>query len=270
MTTIVKIGGSILANGISHLILSDLQSLVRKEQIVLVHGGGAQVTSIAEKLGKEQKFIVSPSGVRSRFTDKETASIYAMVMTGKISKEIVAALLKLGICAVGLGGVDGGVIRANRKKKLLIIDERKRKRIIDGGYTGKISGINGELLTSLLQGGYTPVISPVAISEEFDLLNVDGDRAAAFIAGGIHADRVVFLTDVDGVLIDGELVENLSYSQARGFLPEIGFGMEKKVISSLEALDQGTKEAIITSGLVHDPISSALDHKRCTVITIGQ
>ncbi|MEE9283198.1 MAG: [LysW]-aminoadipate/[LysW]-glutamate kinase [Nitrososphaerales archaeon] len=270
MTTIIKIGGSILGKGISQVILSDLQSLVRKERIVLVHGGGAQVTNIAEKLGKEQKFIVSPSGIRSRFTDKETASIYAMVMIGKISKEIVAALLKLGICAVGLGGVDGGVIKANRKKRLLIIDERGRKRVIDGGYTGKISGINGKLLTSLLQEGYTPVISPVAISEEFDLLNVDGDRAAAHIAGGMHADRVIFLTNVDGVLIDGELVERLSYSQAKGFLPKIGFGMEKKVISGLEALDQGTKEAIITSGLVQDPISSALDHKRCTVITIGQ
>jgi acetylglutamate/LysW-gamma-L-alpha-aminoadipate kinase len=193
-----------------------------------------------------------------------------MVMSGKISKEIVSAMMRQGISAVGLSGVDAGIIRADRKKRLLIIDERKRKRVIDGGYTGKITGINGRILTSLLKEGHTPVISPIAISEEFDLLNVDGDRAAAYVAGGVRADRIIFLTNVDGVLIDGKLVTNASYSTAKGFLPKIGFGMEKKVMSGLEAIDQGAKEAIISSGMVEAPISSAISHEKGTVITSEQ
>ena len=107
--------------------------------MVIVHGGGKEVTNTAIKLGKEQKFIVSPSGVKSRYTDKETILIYTMVMSGKINKSIVGMLLRQGIKAVGITGIDGGTLKALRKKKLLIINEYGRKVMIEGGYTGKIS-----------------------------------------------------------------------------------------------------------------------------------
>ncbi len=267
MVVVVKVGGSILGDGVDSSMLDDIREVSSREKLVLVHGGGKAVTDMADRLGKEQKFIVSPGGIRSRYTDWETVKIYTMVMTGVVNKEIVAALQKIGLAAIGLSGVDGGLIKADRKKKLVVVDERGRKRAIDGGYTGKISQVNGQLLKTMLEEGYLPVISPVALSEEFEYLNVDGDRAAAYIAGGVKAENVIFLTDVNGVLMDGELVRRMTSQEAEDMRPKIGFGMEKKVLASLEALSMGVSESIIASGLVKNPITSALNHRECTVIT---
>ena len=263
---VIKIGGSVV-DGLHESTMHDLKDIVSHEKVILVHGGGKEVTSIAEKLGKEQKFVVSPGGIRSRYTDKETAQIYTMVMSGKINKEIVLMLQKNGINAIGLSGVDGGIIKAERKKKLIIVDERGRKVAIDGGYTGKITTVNSSLLQSVIESGYVPIVSPVALSEEFDLLNVDGDRAAAYVAGSVKADRVIFITNVNGLMMDNKLVTKLTVSEAKKMLPKIGFGMEKKVLACTEAVRMGVKEAIIASGQVSNPISSALKHDNCTVIS---
>ncbi|MBM3897400.1 MAG: [LysW]-aminoadipate/[LysW]-glutamate kinase [Thaumarchaeota archaeon] len=268
MSIVVKVGGSILGEGVNPSIVSDIQNTARNSKLIIIHGGGDEVTEIAEKMGKEQKFIVSPEGIRSRYTDKETAAIYTMVMVGRLNKEIVAALEKIGAHAVGLSGIDGSLIRAERKKKLIVV-EGGRKRIIDGGYTGKIQSTNAELLRSLISMNYIPVVSPVALSEEFEFLNVDGDRAAAYVAEGLKADKVIFLTDVNGVLMDGKVVEKMTVSEARAMLPKIGHGMEKKVLASIEAVEMGVKESIIASGIVENPISSASSHKNCTVIVPG-
>ncbi len=267
MVVVVKVGGSIIGKGINSSILQDICEVSSKKKLIIVHGGGKAVTDMADKLGKKQDFIVSPTGIRSRYTDWETMKIFTMVMTGVISKEIVITLQKMGLAAIGLSGLDGGILRAYRKKKLVVVDERGRKRIINGGYTGKISDVNNSLLETLLAEGYLPVISPVALSEEFQYLNVDGDRAAAFIAGGVKADSVIFLTDVDGVLVKGELVRKMSLQEAQTLRPSISFGMEKKILASIEAISMGVKESIISSGLVKDPIMSALTHNKCTVIS---
>lgn len=267
---VIKIGGSIV-DGLHESTMQDLKHLIdENEQIVIVHGGGKEVTRIAEKLGKEQRFIVSPQGIRSRYTDKETAEIFTMVMSGKINKEIVLMLMKNNIDAIGLSGIDAGIIKAMRKKKLIIIDERGRKVAIEGGYTGKISNINADILSILLEKGYTPVVSPIALSDEYDMLNVDGDRAAAYIAGALNADAVIFVTNVDGLLMNDKLVERLTYDEAKKILPKIGFGMEKKVLASTEAVSMGVREAIIASGNRNNPISSALKHDNCTVISNGR
>lgn len=263
---VIKIGGSVV-DGLHESTVPDLKDVLSNEKVILVHGGGKEVTSIAEKLGKEQRFVVSPGGIRSRYTDRETAQIYTMVMSGKINKEIVMMLQKQGINAVGLSGVDGAIIKAERKKKLIIVDERGRKVAIDGGYTGKINDVNASLLNTITAGGYVPIVSPIALSEEFDLLNVDGDRAAAYVAGGVKAGRVIFLTNVDGLMMDNKLVVHLTVSEAKEMLPKIGFGMEKKVLACTEAVSMGVKEAIIASGQVANPISSALKHDNCTVIS---
>lgn len=263
---VIKIGGSVV-DGLHESTIQDLKNIVSNDKLILVHGGGKEVTSIAEKLGKEQKFVVSPRGIRSRYTDKETAAIYTMVMSGKINKQIVIMLQKNGINAVGLSGVDGAIIRAERKKKLVIIDERGRKVAVEGGYTGKISQVNSSLLNAITESGYVPIVSPVALSEEFDLLNVDGDRAAAYVAGSMKADRVIFLTDVNGLMMDNKLVSKLTVTEAKKILPKVGFGMEKKVLACTEAVSMGVKEAIIASGRVSSPVSSALKHDNCTVIS---
>jgi len=261
----IKIGGSVVDN-LHPTTISDIKKIVEQEGVVLVHGGGKEVTKVSKELGKEPKFVVSPSGIKSRYTDKETAEIFTMVMSGKINKTIVGMLQKNGINAIGLSGIDGKIIQAKRKKKLLIINEKGRKQAIDGGYTGKITNVNASLLKSLLEQGYTPVISPIAISEEFDFLNVDGDRAAAYVAGKIQSDKVLFLTNVDGLLMDEKLVKSLTLDEAKAIIPKIGFGMEKKILAATEALDMGVKEALIANGQRENPISAAIAHDKCTVI----
>jgi acetylglutamate/LysW-gamma-L-alpha-aminoadipate kinase len=261
----IKIGGSVVDN-LHPTTISDIKKIVEQEGVVLVHGGGKEVTKVSKELGKEPKFVVSPGGIKSRYTDKETAEIFTMVMSGKINKTIVCMLQKNGINAIGLSGIDGKIIQAERKKKLLIINEKGRKQAIDGGYTGKITNVNASLLKSLLEQGYTPVISPIAISEEFDCLNVDGDRAAAYVAGKIQSDKILFLTNVDGLLMDEKLVKSLTLDEAKAIIPKIGFGMEKKILAATEALDMGVKEALIANGQRENPISAAIAHDKCTVI----
>ncbi|HEY7367413.1 MAG TPA: [LysW]-aminoadipate/[LysW]-glutamate kinase [Nitrosopumilaceae archaeon] len=261
----IKIGGSVVDN-LHPSTISDIKKIVEQEGVVLVHGGGKEVTKVSEALGKKPEFVVSPSGIKSRYTDKETAEIFTMVMSGKINKTIVRMLQKNGINAIGLSGVDGKIIQAERKKKLLIVNEKGRKQAIDGGYTGKITDVNASLVQSLLKDGYTPVISPIAISEESDFLNVDGDRAAAYVAGKIQSDKVLFLTNVDGLLMDEKLVKNLTLAEAKEIRPKIGFGMEKKILAATEALDMGVKEALIANGQKENPISSAIAHENCTLI----
>jgi len=261
----IKIGGSVVDNLHPSTIL-DIKKVVESEGAILVHGGGKEVTKVCEQLGKEPKFVTSPSGIKSRYTDKETAEIFTMVMAGRINKTIVQMLQKNGINAIGLSGVDAKVIQAERKKKLLIVNEKGRKQAIDGGYTGKIKEINASLIKTLLDQGLTPVISPIAISEESDFLNVDGDRAAAYVAGKVGTDKVLFITNVDGLLMDDKLVTKLTLAEAKEIRPKIGPGMEKKILASTEALDMGVKEALIANGQKENPISSAIAHDNCTVI----
>ena len=190
----IKIGGSVV-DDLHQSTISDIKKIAETEGIIIVHGGGKEVTKVCKQLGKEPKFVTSPSGIKSRYTDKETAEIFTMVMSGRINKTIVQMLQKNGINAIGLSGVDAKVIEADRKKKLLIMNEKGRKQAIDGGYTGKITNVNSEFIKSLLEKGLTPVISPIAISEEAEFLNIDGDRAAAYVAGSVKSDKVLFSGD---------------------------------------------------------------------------
>ena len=265
---VVKIGGDVYQKGLTLGLVEDIKKVLGTEKLVIVHGGGDEVTSIAKKLGKQQTFITSPGGVKSRYTDEETVEIFTMVMAGKINKAIVRWLLSKGVNAVGLAGLDAGTLRAERKKKLVIIDERDRKRIIDGGYTGKIVKVNTSLLELLVEKGYVPVVSPIALGEEYEFLNVDADRAAAQIAGALKAEKAVFLTDIQGLLVKDKPVKALSMREAEEILPTIGTGMDKKVLASVEALKAGAKEAVISSGLTAEPITSALTHRSGTVITV--
>ena len=263
---VVKIGGSVV-DGLHQTTMADLKKMSELSKIVIVHGGGKEVTVTANKLGKAQGFVVSPGGVRSRYTDKETVEIYTMVMAGKLNKSIVRMLLRHDINAAGITGIDGGVLKADRKKKLVIINDRGRKMVIDGGYTGKIYSVDSSLITALLEKEYVPVISPVALSEEYDFLNVDGDRAAAYIAGALKASKVIFITNVNGLSLNDSLITHMTLEQAKEALPRIGFGMEKKVLAAIEALQNGVKEAIIASGRVERPFSRSMAHDNCTVIT---
>lgn len=267
---VVKIGGSLLKNGLQENLASDLESLIKRgEKIVLVHGGGDIVTEVATRMGKKQEFIVSPEGIRSRYTDRETVEIYTMVMTGLIRTKIVSELLRRGVESIGLSGIDLALMQAKRKKKLVVTDNRGRKILIDGGYTGTIKNVNEEFIREILNKKIVPVISPVAISEEFEPLNVDADRTASAISVSLRAEKLVFLTNVEGLYLDEVLVDRVNVQILKQRLKDIGFGMQKKVIASIEAIENGVASCVICSGLINKPITSAIDEITGTVIRNG-
>jgi acetylglutamate/LysW-gamma-L-alpha-aminoadipate kinase len=264
---VVKIGGDLIADGMPEGLVDGLASLTKEHRVILVHGGGDVVTRISTELGHPPRFVVSPRGFRSRYTDREEAGIYTMVMAGKINKEIVSALQRRGIPAVGLSGLDGALVRANRKKQIVALDERGRRMLMEGGYTGKIVDVNGEFLGLLVENGYVPVVCPLAMGEEAEPLNVDGDRMASSLASAVGAETLVLMTDVERVVLDGKPVDELSLNEAKSALEGIGPGMITKLYAAIEALEGGVGEVVISSGFVEDAIESALKHKVGTVIT---
>jgi len=266
MLIVIKIGGSIIKEDSSRLV-SDIKNVLSGNRLVIVHGGGKEVTEIAQKLGKKQEFVVSPDGFHSRYTDRDTVEIFTMVMAGRINKQIVSTLQRHGIPTIGLSGLDGFLVKAKRKKRLVIVDRNERKRVVDGGFTGTISEVNAHLLRLLIENGYVPVIAPIAAGEESEPLNVDGDRVAAYIAGALKADRLILLTDVKGLILNGELVPKLSIAEAKESLPRIGRGMITKVYAAMEALNLGAGEVLISSKLERKPTVSSLKNEYGTVIS---
>lgn len=269
MLIVAKAGGRVLESGMPPEVAEDIREVVKGNSFVFVHGGGIEVTELAKKLGKEQRFVISPEGFRSRYTDRETMDIFTMVMAGKLNKQVVLMLASKGVNAIGLSGLDGCLIKAERKKRLIVINEKGRKQVIDGGYTGSINEVNAKLLNLLLNSGYVPVISPIAMSEEFEPLNVDGDRVAAKTAAALKADILVLLTDVEGVALEGKTVSRLGLNETKEILPKIGPGMITKLQAATEALENGVKEVVIASGQRQRPISSAINHEVGTVISDG-
>jgi acetylglutamate/LysW-gamma-L-alpha-aminoadipate kinase len=263
---VIKIGGDLITHGLPKELLRNIVTLTKTTEVILVHGGGDIVTKVSTDLGHPPRFVISPNGFRSRYTDRETVEIFTMVMAGKINKEIVSNLQSRGVYAVGLSGLDGALVRATRKKKIVAIDERGRKMLINGGYTGKIETINKNFLSLLVENGYVPVISSLAIGEEGEPLNVDGDRMASSIAKALNAEKLVLLTDVEKVLINGKSVDKLSVNEARTALKGIGPGMITKLYAAIEAVEDGVEKVVISSGFIKNPVDVALQDRAGTVI----
>ncbi|MFQ5711786.1 MAG: [LysW]-aminoadipate kinase [Candidatus Geothermarchaeales archaeon] len=261
---VVKLGGSILREEI-HDFYADLRDHVMRRKVILVHGGSDTVDEVAERMGVEQKFIVSPSGFRSRHTDKSMIGIYQMAVAGRVNKDLVARLQRFGINAIGLSGMDGSLVKARRKKKIKSVEGDGIRTIVDD-YSGRITRVDSRLLKSLLSLNYLPVLAPLAISENFEPLNVDGDRLAASVAGAVGAERLVIFTDVPGVLLKGELVSQMRTGEVKEMIRAVEAGMKKKLYAASEALNLGVKEVIIRSVFGERPLTSALRHEECTVI----
>lgn len=218
---VIKIGGSVYEN--IENIVKDLPN----DEICIVHGGAKIVTSIAEKMGIKQKFVVSPSGIRSRYTDWDTMMVFQMVIAGRINKDIVRMLIKYGRKAIGLCGIDNSLIIGERKKKLIVV-ENGRKRLIEGGYTGKIKKIDIDFIRKLSSTGIIPVIGSVALSEEYEPLNINADTLAVILASLLKSPKVIFLTDVDGVLDkNGKTIPEIRLSELDSL--EVGYGMKRKL-----------------------------------------
>jgi acetylglutamate/LysW-gamma-L-alpha-aminoadipate kinase len=169
--------------------------------VVVVHGTSAAADTLAQRMGVPARTLQSPSGYVSRYTDPETLEVYTMAAAGQVNKHLVTKLQSLRVNAIGLSGVDGRLMGARRKDAVRAIDpETGRQRVVRDDYTGRIEEINGSLLHLLLDAGYTPVIAPLALGTESERLNVDGDRAAAMVAGAINADTLIILSNVPGLL----------------------------------------------------------------------
>ena len=258
---VVKAGGG---QGLDlEAVCADVAGLVHDgEQVVLVHGGSHETNIISEKLGHPPRFVTSVSGHSSRYTDRQTVEIFAMVAGGRINKLLVERLQQLGVNALGLSGLDGGLLTAKRKDSLRILEDGKRK-VLRGEYSGVIEEVNGTLLDLLLDAGYVPVIAPLALSHDAEILNVDGDRAAAAIASALRAHTVVILSNVPGLLRDlsdaSSLVHHIPLAHARSYLDRYALGrMKRKLLGALEALNDGVQRVIIADGRVAQPLEHAL------------
>ncbi|MFP3210009.1 MAG: [LysW]-aminoadipate/[LysW]-glutamate kinase [Thermocladium sp.] len=258
MFIVVKIGGSVIRRDMDPVV-KELPELIRAgHSLILIHGGGFLVNELMNRMGLTPRFITSPSGVVSRYTDLETLGVYVMAMM-RINKELASKLQRVGVNAMGLSGIDGALLLARRKDKLIMVDERGRQRVIDGGYTGKISSINADLLKSLMGGGIVPLIAPIAMDGDTgDPLNVDSDQVLEAISSRMRPDYSIILTDVDGVLINGSPLPRVDPgNDSLLSIGEVSGGMRRKLRMAMQ-LGSGGVRVIISSGLRESPISSAI------------
>ena len=237
---VVKYGGNaMVSEELRHQVMEDIVLLSYVGvRVVLVHGGGPEISELMERLGKQPEFV---DGLR--VTDKETVDIVQMVLAGKVNKTLVKLLEMKGGKAMGISGMDGGLIRARRRNAQL-------------GYVGSITGVNIEPVMDLLEKGYIPVVATLGCDEEGNTYNINGDTAAAWIAGALGAQRLIMMTDIAGVMRDKNdpttLIPRLTIREAVELFEQdvIAGGMIPKVECCIDAIHCGVESAIIMDGRV--------------------
>ncbi len=258
---VVKYGGNAMVN--EHLkeqVMEDIVLLwLIGVKVVLVHGGGPEISELMNKLGKKTEFV---NGLR--VTDKETVDIVQMVLAGKVNKTLVNLLEMKGGKAMGISGMDGRLIESVMKDPRL-------------GYVGEITNINIDPVTDLLEKGYIPVVSTLGCDKDGNAYNINGDTAAAYIAGAINAERLIMMTDIRGILRDCNdpetLMHTVTISQANQLKEEgiISGGMIPKVDCCIEAINKGVKDVTIMDGRVpHSILMELLTNEGAgTMVTRG-
>lgn len=263
---VVKVGG---AQGVRmDPFCDDVAALVAQGRpLVVVHGGSHETDVISERLGKPPQHVTSVSGHRSRYTDRETLEIFAMVVGGRVNKLLVEALQRRGVNALGLSGADGRLLEAKRKSVLKVVEEGKIKVLRDE-WSGVVERVNVPLLEGLLGQGYIPVLAPLAISAD-GLVNVDGDRAAAAVAAALGADTLVLLTNVPGLLRafpdEGTLIPRIPRDEIEAHMDLAQGRMKRKLLGAQEALQGGVRRVILADGRADHPILQALEGKGTVV-----
>lgn len=257
---VIKYGGNAMINEqLKQQVMEDITLLwLIGVKVVLVHGGGPEISETMKKLGKQAQFV---NGLR--VTDKETVDIVQMVLAGKVNKTLVNLLQMKGGHAVGVSGIDGGIIEAAMKDEAL-------------GYVGKITRIRPQPITDLLEKNYIPVVSTVASDRQGNTYNINGDTAAAFIAGALNAERLIMMTDISGILLDKDdpstLIPALTVSEARKLFDEgvISGGMIPKVDCCIEAIEKGVKHVVIMDGRVpHSILMELLTDEGAGTMVMG-
>ena len=260
-TVVIKYGGNAMINeDLKQQVMEDIVLLhLIGVKVVLVHGGGPEITEMLAKIGKETKFV---DGLR--VTDKETAEVVQMVLAGKINKSLVNLLEIKGGKAMGISGLDGHLITATAK------DERL-------GYVGKITGVNVEPILDLLQHNYIPVVSTVGCDSEGNVYNINADTAAAYIAGALEAECLISMTDIAGILRDKDdpstLIPKITTAEAIDLFQDgtISGGMIPKVECCLEAINRGVKKVFIMDGRIpHSLLIETLTDEGAGTMVTGE
>ena len=258
---VIKYGGNTMINEqLKQQVMEDIALLwLIGVKVVLVHGGGPEISQTMEKLGKEAVFV---DGLR--VTDKETVDIVQMVLAGKVNKTLVNLIQMKGGHAVGLSGIDGGIIEAKMKNEAL-------------GYVGQITKIRTQPITDLLEKNYIPVISTIASDRQGNTYNINGDTAAAYIAGALEAERLIMMTDIAGILMDKDdpstLIPHVTTTEAKDLYDKgvVSGGMIPKVDCCIEAISHGVKHVVIMDGRIPHSILMELltDEGAGTMVTKG-
>ena len=248
-TIVIKYGGNAMINDdLKDKVMEDV-ALMKYVGIrpVIVHGGGPEITGFLKKVGKQSDFVAG-----LRVTDAETVEIAEMVLDGKVNSEIVNLLNRRGVRAVGVSGKDAGLIQA--KKKLATVYENDEAKQVDIGYVGSVASINTDFLEDLLDNDYVPIIAPIGVGENGESYNINADYVAAEIAGALQAEKLLLLTDVEGIYKDfhdkSSFISTLHIDEAKGYIKDgtIAGGMIPKVEACLRALEQGAGKTHIIDG----------------------
>jgi acetylglutamate/LysW-gamma-L-alpha-aminoadipate kinase len=257
---VVKCGG---AHGVAEgHVCADVAALMRDgRRVVLAHGGSADIDRLAARLGVPQRQLVAPDGVVARYTDDATLEVLTLALAGAVKPRLVELLAREGVAAVGLTGLDGGLLVARRKAaQRALVDGRLV--VVRDSHAGSLVGVNARLLHALLDAGFLPVVSPPALADDGGAVNVDADRAAAAVAAALDASTLVLLTRAPGVLRD-PLDETSALATCE--LPPSGSppvwaegGMALKLVAAREALLQGVREVVVADGAGARPVLAAL------------
>lgn len=249
-TVVIKYGGHAMLNQeLKEAVLTDLVLMKYVGMNpVIVHGGGPEITDMLNRVGKESRFV---DGLR--VTDKETMEIVEMVLVGKINKEIVTMISRIGGRAVGLSGKDGDLFEAVKKYRKVRTPEGGEE-MADIGFVGDISRVNPEIVATVISEGYIPVVAPVAVGQDGQSYNVNADYAAGRLASALGADKLIILTDVEGIMADRSDPASLFSKLKADDIPRlidrgiIEGGMIPKVECCLDALASGVKTTHILDG----------------------
>ena len=267
---VVKCGGNGAVDPVA--VCADVAELAGGGRpVVLAHGGSAEIDGLGDRLGVPRRRLVAPDGVTTRLTDGAALEVVQLALAGLVKPRLVGALVAAGVPAVGLTGVDGGLLRARRKTAHRAVVDGRRVVVRDD-HSGRVVEVNGRLLWTLLRAGLLPVVSPPALAEDGRPVNADADRAAAAVAGALGAETLVMLTGAPGVLADpddeGSVLATCEVPAA-GAPPHRGGGIGIKLIAAREALLAGVPRVLIGDGRRPDrPVLAALSG-RATRITLA-
>jgi acetylglutamate/LysW-gamma-L-alpha-aminoadipate kinase len=257
---VIKIGG---AEGIGpQHACDDVASLIAEgEQVVVVHGGSHETNTLSQQLGVEPRFITSPSGHTSRYTDAAAIDVFQMACR-RLNSRVVRTLRERGVDAAGLSGMDGGLWTGKRKAAIRAVDEHGVTTIIRDDHSGVIERVDAAFLQAMLDAGKVPVLCPPAISHDHEPINADADRAAAKTAGAMHADTLVILSNVPGLLRafpdETTLIPSLTRAEIDAAVELAQGRMKRKVLAAGEAIDAGVSRVILADARRERPIHHAL------------